>query len=93
MYDLINIDKKLIRLHIALNHIDIKTLLDIAIEAQQKSKAFIQTSTEINLNEDKIRSQYCLSFKAFTKRSMDSPKYTCLCKIFLQKRYCNGKNF
>jgi len=35
-------------------------------------------TTEINLNEDEIWSQYYLAFKAFTKQSIDVPKYTCI---------------
>lgn len=59
IYNLINLNKKLNKLHKALNDVDINTLQDIVCEAQQKAKTLTQVTTEINLNyKDKRYAKY-----------------------------------
>jgi len=93
IHNLINFNEKLNKLHKALNDVDINALQDIVIKTRQKAKTFAQVTTEINLNEDEIQSQYCFAFKAFTKRSLHVPKYVCIsCTKYCFKKDYHGKN-
>lgn len=87
LYHLISINKKLNKLDNALNNIDINTLRDISSKAQQQDGNCIKNNVEINLDEDNIQAQYYLAFKAFTKKSIDTPKYACIsCTKYCFKR-------
>ncbi|XP_066600006.1 putative autophagy-related protein 11 [Prorops nasuta] len=78
LYDLIALDANLNNLDKALNENDVNVLQEISKEAQENAAAHKEKFTEMNLNEDDIKSQYFLAFKAFTKRSIDIPKWPCI---------------
>ncbi|XP_066599998.1 uncharacterized protein [Prorops nasuta] len=78
LYDLMALDAKLNNLDKALNESDVNLLPEISKETQENAAAHREKFTEINLNEDDIKSQYFLAFKAFTKRSIDIPKWPCI---------------
>lgn len=66
----------------------IDTLHEISNNAQEESEDFTKNTTEIDLNEDVIQPNYYLAFRAFTKRSVDTPKHACIsCTKYCFERY------
>ena len=79
IYKIANIYKgQLHNLDKALNDSDLETLGRITLQARKETEALQKYNTDISLNEEEITSRYYLAFKAFTKRSMDTPRIPCV---------------
>ncbi|XP_071582385.1 uncharacterized protein [Temnothorax nylanderi] len=77
----------MLNLEKALTSVDLDTLNEIIISAQQKAYMYKHQQNRTTLSEDEIMSRFKNAFKAFTKRSMDTPRYVCaLCERLLYRR-------
>ena len=79
IYRIVYIYKHLLHnLDKALNDSDLETLGRITLQARKEAEALQKNNTDVSLNEEEIISRYYLAFKAFTKRSMDTPRIPCV---------------
>jgi hypothetical protein len=78
LYALRRCNKELRNLDFAIKRHDVVTLSAMAGEAESNANAFFHESCQNELSEVAIMATYKNAFKAFTKSSLDTPKYDCI---------------
>jgi len=87
IYRLKDFYEKILKLDKALNFGDLNTLYEIITLAQEKADMYKYQQTSIILSDNDIISKYHNTFKALTKRSIDTPRHICVsCERLCHKR-------
>ncbi|KYM96060.1 hypothetical protein ALC62_13287 [Cyphomyrmex costatus] len=88
IYQITNLYQQMLKLEKALCSADLDTLNEITTLAEEKAKRIYRhKQTHTNLSEKEIFSAFNNAFKAYTKRTMDTPRCVCVsCERLCYKR-------